>query len=807
MRLVSDGLKVPRSIVRTHSSRFRLSTSLFGRPTLRSPYKNICCIFLAVLVAPAATAQVFTISGTIRDSSSKEILPATTIRVLGTSKGTIANVQGNYALSLDRDKYRLVFTFIGYRADTVDVSLERNLELNVNLVPSVIQMAEVVVTGEDPAIAIMRHVIENKSRWMNSLTTYQFEAFTRQTIRRDTAIASIMETYSTGYWRKGDTLREVIRQKRQTENVPISGNFASVGGIANFYDDEVRFGGFTFIGPTSPEAFDYYDFKLEKSREVNGKTLFSINMIPKSRVTPLFKGSLQVVDEDFSLAGVDVTPNEAFNFPFISGLNIRYAQQFALIDRKYWMPVDIRFTARAEIGIAGISFPALGMEGISSIYEYKINEEVPDSLFHKRRRIETKEAKTFDSTFWAQREVLPLTAEEKTAYKKLDSTQSLDKQFQPTGPLVTLGDVSGAGIRYLDIRYNRVEGLYLGADVTIDTVFNSVNVHASLGSGLSDKRWSGVFGGNFFFDTDRYFSAGAEFHRTMQNIPDENYQSDFLVALGSLFAKSDYRNYYYSSGWKISLATQPFRRFAAEATLLNEQETSVSKRTDYSFIDRALPFRPNPAITEGTMRSVEVKLHLGGRQVPLNIVESDQAELDMEAANKNLLGGDFDFTRAVIRASYHVADFLRRNFLAPTLAVRFLAGIGSSNLPVQRTFTLDSKYIDLGPQGVLRGAGVKEFAGDRVIVMSIEQNFRSIPFLWLDVPFLYKNQIEILTVATVAKSEFASNPAALGSSTNGWYSEAGIGISRILGLLRVDVTRRFVSTPGYSVTVAIATVL
>ena len=420
---------------------------------------------LNVLVS-VALAQTFVVSGTVRDKSSGESLVAANIRIDGTARGTISNAEGAYRLSLPPGSYSLIVSFIGYKSDTVRVALMRDTMHDVALVPIAVQLAEIVVTDEDPAVRIMRNVIENKGQWKERLKSYQFDAFTRQILRRDTAIASITESYTTGYWQQGDTLREVVKQKRQTENVPLGQNFASVGGIVNFYDDEIRFSGFTFVGPTSPEAFEYYRFTLEGTRMQDSVELYSIRMTPLTKLTPLFSGTINIIGDSYSVVGIEVKPNEAYRIPFVTELNITYAQQFARYEEFFWMPVDIRLNGNAEIGIAGFSFPVIGFDQVSTIYEYRINAEVPDTLRQKPRRMNAPGAEKFDSTFWAEREVLPLTTEEQTAYKTLDSTQTLEKQFEPSGPLMALNTVSEGFLKYLDLHFNRVEGLFLGGDVT-----------------------------------------------------------------------------------------------------------------------------------------------------------------------------------------------------------------------------------------------------------------------------------------------------------------------------------------------------
>ncbi|MCX6141940.1 MAG: carboxypeptidase-like regulatory domain-containing protein [Ignavibacteriales bacterium] len=164
-------------------------------------------------------SQVLTLSGTVRDAVTNSPLPAANIRVLGTAKGTIANSMGVYRLALEKERFTVVYSFIGYRSDTLHVSLEQAIEYSPRLQPSAILMSEVLVTNEDPAIAIMREVIRRKKEWTANLRSYEFEAFTRLVMRFDSAISAITESYTTGYWRQGDTLREVIRQQRKSENL------------------------------------------------------------------------------------------------------------------------------------------------------------------------------------------------------------------------------------------------------------------------------------------------------------------------------------------------------------------------------------------------------------------------------------------------------------------------------------------------------------------------------------------------------------------------------------------------------------
>jgi hypothetical protein len=770
--------------------------------------KIVILTVLLVSILPSCFSQTWTIFGNVKDSTTGEALSATSIRVVGTPRGTIANVNGEYRLSLAQGDYALAFIFIGYHTDTIRVSVTRNLEIDMRLTPSPVQLAEVEIVGEDPAVAIMRKVIANKQKWMDTLHTYQFEAFTRETIRKDTAIASIMESYTTGYWQKGDTLREIVKQKRQTQNIPGTENFAAVGGIENFYDDDVQFGAYAFVGPTSHEAFEYYNFTLEKTRHQQGTDIFVIKITPKTRTTPLFRGSICVSDESFALVGVEVSPNEAYSIPFVNNIQLTYSQQFALMENRYWMPVDIRIKGTLEIGVMGLDFPKIGIEASSSIFEYRINEPLPDTIFQKPLLITAKEAERLDSTFWIQHEVLPLTSEEDSAYHKLDSTQTLEKQFKPTGVLATLGDLTNSFLRYIDLRFNRVEGLFVGGTIDQDSSFHRVKFSASLGYGISDKKPKGHFSAEYFMNENQTTSLTVRLMRSISQMPDKETYAEFALGPSALLYKDDYLDYFYSSGWEVMIRTKPMSQVLTEIGVRSVSERNAFQNSDFSLSNRDRHYRPNPSIKEGMLRSLTTKVRYGNDPVPMNIIATNYAEIEVECSDKSLLPSHSSFVRAGFKTEYHFKTFLRRNMFAPTLTFKIVAGTLNGDLPPQRIFALESPQSGLAGLGSLRGITINEFAGDQHVTFSLEHNIRSIPFLLLNIPFLYKNNIEIITFANCARAWASSSvPIIYNHPTTGWYSEAGIGISRVLGLLRLDITRRFTPPSGWAWTLGIATIL
>ena len=247
------------------------------------------CLIVILLVSPSVAAEKTALTGSVRDAFTREPLAAANIRILGTTRGTITNTEGVYSLALEPGEYTLLVTMVGYSPDTLLVSLRAPATIDVLLRPADIVLPEVLATSEDPAMEIMRRAIARKHQWTDKLHSYRMEAFTRQILRRDTSIASITESYSTGYWQQGDTLREVIKQRRQTANIQSTFNAASVGVLLNFNENRVRFLGYSFRGPTADDALDYYDYKLLLTRSAAGHEAYKIRMTPKTSTVPLLR--------------------------------------------------------------------------------------------------------------------------------------------------------------------------------------------------------------------------------------------------------------------------------------------------------------------------------------------------------------------------------------------------------------------------------------------------------------------------------------------------------------------------------------
>ena len=89
---------------------------------MRKCYRYLAAWLMAGLFSIAAYAQTVTVSGTVRNSSTQENVPAVSVRVKGTTQGTFTNSNGEFSVNVAKLPVVLVFTSVGFTDQEVTVS-------------------------------------------------------------------------------------------------------------------------------------------------------------------------------------------------------------------------------------------------------------------------------------------------------------------------------------------------------------------------------------------------------------------------------------------------------------------------------------------------------------------------------------------------------------------------------------------------------------------------------------------------------------------------------------------------------------
>lgn len=110
--------------------------------------KFVYTIALLLCVITLHAQSKFNISGNIKDVENGEDLIGATVKVQGTSTGTITNVYGYFNLSLDPGTYAIQVSYVGYESIIQNVDLQSDVKINFEMQLIQKELEEVVVSAE-----------------------------------------------------------------------------------------------------------------------------------------------------------------------------------------------------------------------------------------------------------------------------------------------------------------------------------------------------------------------------------------------------------------------------------------------------------------------------------------------------------------------------------------------------------------------------------------------------------------------------------------------------------------------------------
>ncbi len=145
-----------------------------------------------LVVITSKSIQQKKITGKVIDAQSGEALPGVNITIEGMNTGTTTGIDGSFSLDVPNENVVLIFSFIGYNDERVEVAGQT--VLNIELVPDITALDEVVVVG---------YGVQKKSDITGSVTSVSKDRLARlpvnnvmQAIQGSTAGVSISQSSS-----------------------------------------------------------------------------------------------------------------------------------------------------------------------------------------------------------------------------------------------------------------------------------------------------------------------------------------------------------------------------------------------------------------------------------------------------------------------------------------------------------------------------------------------------------------------------------------------------------------------------------
>ncbi len=775
---------------------------------------NKFLVFL-LLIINTTFAQIYKVTGVVKDKESGLPLVYASIRIYGTTNGTTTNYDGQFLLKLNEGTYKLIFSYVGYKTDTLTVNVPVNQSINVNLEPEAIKLGEIVVkANEDPAYRIIREAIERKKANRKGLIDFEYDAYSKKILKSAGEVAAIEETFVKGYNKIDKWEKEFILSTHKTENQKKeihSMDFSiSESYYIDFSKDTLTLMMNKIFLPIADNAFDYYDYKLLNVTESEGREIYKIKVIPRSKIQPLLQGEITIESSNYALTSANLKTNEGVRFPFINNLSAKFVQQLGKYDG-YWLPNYIETRAGFVFSLQGlIALDKIQIEEFNSITGYKINIPIPDSIDNAVKSkyggytTDTvgKGNKPFEFTrreINAQRPI-PLTKSEIKAYADLDSTKTIEKMIKVKGVLAGLipepgnqndttrsflSSASGFLTKYITFGNNRVTGILIGPYFNGPVVKDKLFMDLSGGYSFQRKKPEGELTINYRLKNFLINGIEAAIFNESKRWQLFTPYTEFMNAIAVTAGFDDQFNYYLSSGFSLGINKYYGNNFSLKLGFVSEKESSLPEMKYHTIIKTNRTPRVNPEIVEGFDRKTYLNISLGKDPMEIQFIPEDGLTAQFDFSNP-AFGSNFNYKSFHVIGEFTTKTLYKELFIAPYLEIIIDAGMITGNYGPQHLFSPGTALGFFSLPQVFKGLNPYKFAGNGMVAVHVEHNWRTIPFQALGLNFISDLYLDFITGISVLKT-WNKSGYMTGSPMDGPYWEVYGGLSRILGAFRVDV--------------------
>jgi hypothetical protein len=398
---------------------------------------QLATAFTAFLLALGLPASAQRLMGKITDAATGQPVPYASIGVLGTTRGTTSNAEGEFELREVALPGRLVVSELGHRRDTVAVAAGASQPLLIRLAPASVQLPEVQVgsyLGELVAKAY------RQLRRANGLRTYG-QTFYRQVTRLDNEATEVQEmvwdTETSNAGLEGSALAQARFAKKKA--LITFNNFSVYTKGYRFFnilDDSS-----TFNGLVGPRVTDYMNLKLLGVTQDGGQSLVEIGFSDKKETaTDFMHGSIvineatnQVLRLRLETSGIHTKSNNPF-FKFKNEV-MRIEWAFKPSARGAATLAYLKVDYQTNMGRGLKSDMAIHVASLAACYNGQASPAAGVTYAPARRNAEGDLAAikqtTYDPAFWRDNPVVKRTPVEEEIMKSFEQKGAFGTMLTP----------------------------------------------------------------------------------------------------------------------------------------------------------------------------------------------------------------------------------------------------------------------------------------------------------------------------------------------------------------------------------------
>ncbi|MBL7977794.1 MAG: carboxypeptidase-like regulatory domain-containing protein [Bacteroidetes Order II. Incertae sedis bacterium] len=388
-------------------------------------------LFLSFFLVGISYAQQF--SGRVIDAETRKPLNAASVLIEGQFSGLKTDENGRFSIIVNRVPFALVVRYVGYESAKLIFTRLPSQPVIVQL-RAVSVPLEVEISGEDPAIGIMRNVIARKNQFYESWKTYHAEMYARFSLWAGQELVQIKESNADVYGYGGTEFKEWVRAYRNIPQTEESFRFADREPMINFYNDLVLVQGRYLPGPTHPRALTLYNFRLGKKTTTNQGEQAEIFFTPAQSEVATFSGNLIVDLNDFVLTEIYARPYQLATDGVVKDYEATYRQKFETWLLDVQVPVTLDIEGRVLMGKTGVRYPLVRFKQQNKLFNIRLNEPIPDSLMQQAGVSFTEPgAERRIPLLRRIQDVLPYDAEQYAFASRADTRLPLSSQIKADG--------------------------------------------------------------------------------------------------------------------------------------------------------------------------------------------------------------------------------------------------------------------------------------------------------------------------------------------------------------------------------------
>ncbi len=587
-------------------------------------------IITLLFLSTWAIAQTYSVSGKISDDKN-QALSFSSVLVKGTTQGTNANADGLYVLKLQPGSYELIFQYVGFKKKIEKVIIaEGNVIKNVSLSPENYELKEVVIKdGEDPAYAVIRQAIKKRKFYLNEVNAFTCKAYIKGLQRLkdfpqkmvkllnvmntsgekiDSTLLGVVylsESETKYHFRKPNDEKEIMYSSR------VSGNnkafsFNQVSDMKfSVYENLITLDGLSdrpFISPINENALLSYRYKLLGTTFEDGKMLNKIEVIPKRKTDPCFRGIIYIQENTWRVHSADVYLTKDAKIDFVDTLHIK--QLNAPVNDSIWMPISLNMTFNFKVfGFVGDGF-------FNAIFsDYDMHPVFPKKFFKNEVLKVEDGANKKDTVYWDTSRPVPLTEEEKIDYRRKDSISAIKNSdryvdsIDHKGNKLTLTDLimgysynktskkfslNTSGLLTSGIQYNTVEGV--NASLKVDMIKRYENnryhnVSASARYGFSNYLLGGTINWKYLKTPEKFESINVRMGTSALQFNGSEPINSTMNTYYTLFTNDNFMKLYKKTYASFSYRKELMNGLIASFSSEYAERSSLRNTANYLWID------------------------------------------------------------------------------------------------------------------------------------------------------------------------------------------------------------------------------